>query len=144
MVCTCTVKSSVYQVIKSTPVKKLFNTASWRLILHVQDDFARALLSLISLSGMYRLLMMRDPLTSRYFSHPFLLHCAGRHPEVWWLRRLKLFFLKSILFSCDIHFILKSYSFYFHVISILFSCHTHSIFMSYSFYFHVIVIFKNF
>ena len=63
---------------------------------------------------------------------------------VWWLRRLKQFFLKSILFSCDIHFILKSYPFYFHVISILFSCHTHFIFMSYSFYFHVIVILKQF
>ena len=57
---------------------------------------------------------------------------------------LKLFFLKLILFSCDIHFILESYSFYFHVISILFSCHTHFIFMSYSFYFHVIVILKKF
>ena len=64
--------------------------------------------------------------------------------QLWWLRRLKLFFLKSILFSCDIHFILKSYSFYFHVIFILFSCHTHFIFMSYSFYFHVIVILKIF
>ena len=65
-------------------------------------------------------------------------------PVLWWLRRLKLFFLKSILFSCDIHFILKSYPFYFHVISILFSCHAHFIFMSYSFYFHVIVILKKF
>ena len=60
--------------------------------------------------------------------------------QVWWLRRLKLFFLKSILFfmwnpfyfkvipilfSCHIHFIFMSYSFYFQVIFILFSCHSH-------------------
>ena len=60
--------------------------------------------------------------------------------RLWWLRRLKLFFLNQyfffmwnpfyfkvipILFSCHIHFIFMSYSFHFHVIFILFSCHSH-------------------
>ena len=53
--------------------------------------------------------------------------------QVWWLRRLKLFFLKSILFF-------MWNPFYFKVIPILFSCHIHFIFMSYSFYFQVIFI----
>ena len=46
------------------------------------------------------------------------------------------------IFSCHIHFIFMSYSFYIHVIFILFSFHTHFYFMSYSFYFHVIIILK--